>query len=112
LSNVKMPFVSGWSMRTQRGFSWSSLPVFLIGKAISSGLSSSPDANGPLGLRRICRSRSPRILDDPLADVFVRDVEIGQEIVIEKMAERPMPHVMEEPGHAHIFLDERRRWAF
>src|SRR5262249_34234439 len=51
------------------------------------------------------------LLDDPLADVLVCDVEIGEKIIVEKMAERPMPHVVEESGHAHVLLDERRRRA-
>ena len=75
----------------------------------------------PLGLDRLAgleravgappepADRVPQLLpDDPLPDQLVGELDVGQEVVVEEVAERPVSHVVEEPGHAEELLDERR----
>ncbi len=50
-------------------------------------------------------------LDDRLTEILVRKVIVNQKIVIEEMAERSMPDVVQETGYAHVLFDEWRRWA-
>ena len=42
-------------------------------------------------------------------DQLVGEVDVGQEIVVEEVPERPVAHVVEEPGHPEELLDQRRR---
>ena len=76
----------------------------------------------PLGLDRLAggehavgappepADRVPELLpDDPLADQLVGEVDVGQEVVVEEVPERPVAHVVEEPGHAEELLHERGR---
>ena len=50
----------------------------------------------------------PQLLaDDALPDQLVGEVDVGQEVVVEEVPERPVAHVVEEPGHAEELLDQR-----
>ncbi len=46
--------------------------------------------------------------NDPLADFLVGEVEVGEEVVVEEVAEGPVAHVVEQPRHPHQLLEERR----
>ena len=43
--------------------------------------------------------------DDVAADDFVVQAVIGEEVGVEEMPERPVPHVVQQGGHAHQRLD-------
>ena len=48
-------------------------------------------------------------LNDRLTEIFVGEIVIEEKIIIEEMAERAVADIVQQPGDAHVFLDERRR---
>ena len=49
------------------------------------------------------------VLNDRLTEIFVREIVIGEKIIIEEVAERAVADIVQQPGDAHVLLDERRR---
>ena len=49
-----------------------------------------------------------RFPDDALPHQLVAQVVVGEEVVVEEVAEGPVTHVVQEAGHAQELLDERR----
>ena len=45
------------------------------------------------------------------AERFVGQAVMPQEMLVEEMAERPVPHVVQQAGHPHQRLDVARGWA-
>ena len=78
---------------------------FRITCAIWSGLSSSPLANGPEGLRRIFLMSGPKMVaDDDLPQLLVAGMEGVQIVVVEEMAEGPMADVVDKRGDPEKFF--------
>ena len=105
-----MPDSTGFRNASQRGSPGRGLGVGLAHQVAD-----------PLGLDRLAgleqavgappepADRVAQLLpDDPLPDQLVGELDVGQEVVVEEVAERPVPHVVEEPRHAEELLDERR----
>ena len=79
----------------------------MISSTICVGIESSrrpPAGCWDCGARRGSRSPSS-CADDVAAQRFVRQAEIAEEMLVEKMAERAVAHVVQQAGHAQQRLD-------
>ena len=56
------------------------------------------------------RRRSPSSSrDDALAEQLVGQAEVGEEVVVEEVAERSVADIVQQPGHPHQLFDQRHR---
>ena len=116
---MNTPDRSGASQRTQRGIAGIAEGRLgdeerdpRAGRSTRRRASASRSATAP-GARRRPRSRCTELADDPAAEVLVgqalgvRPARIGgrlerrQDVVVEEVGERPVPDVVEQPGHPH-----------
>ena len=121
---MKTPDSSGWSQRTQRGIASSTSAGFEMRNDDPGGSIDSPvakpsrSATAPGRPAQRPQQRAELVLDDPPRQVLVGQplavrppriggrLELGQDVVVEEVGERPVPDVMEEPGHPQRLDDE------
>jgi hypothetical protein len=49
------------------------------------------------------------MLDDVTTDIFVRQIKLLKIVIIEKVTERPVPHIVQQTGDTHHALDASSR---
>ena len=114
---MKTPDRSGCSQRTQRGIAASASAGFEMrnetqrGSIVSPSANASRSATAPGARRRPAMQRPELVLDDPLRQVLVGQPlagrhaagrpgrEVGEDVVVEEVGERPVADVVEQAGH-------------